>query len=81
MEPVIFVLAWFTILSFLLIIMATCLIFTHLQPDNTSSLTQAQMACLFYTIVIPMLNPLIYSLKNREVKYALLRILNRKQFM
>ncbi|XP_004016522.2 olfactory receptor 8I2 [Ovis aries] len=49
------------------------LIFTYLQPDNTSSLTQAQVASVFYTIVIPMLNPLIYSLRNKDVKNALLR--------
>nr|XP_008271208.3 olfactory receptor 8I2 [Oryctolagus cuniculus] len=54
------------------------LIFTYLQPDNTSSLTQAQVASVFYTIVIPMLNPLIYSLRNKDVKNALLRILKRK---
>ncbi|NP_001377615.1 olfactory receptor 8I2 [Bos javanicus] len=49
------------------------LIFTYLQPDNTSSLTQAQVASVFYTIVIPMLNPLIYSLRNKDVKNALLK--------
>ncbi|XP_004585374.2 olfactory receptor 8I2 [Ochotona princeps] len=56
------------------------LIFTYLQPDNTSSLTQAQVASVFYTIVIPMLNPLIYSLRNKDVKNALLRVLQRKRF-
>ncbi|XP_012884521.1 PREDICTED: olfactory receptor 8I2 [Dipodomys ordii] len=50
------------------------LIFTYLQPDNTSSLTQTQVASVFYTIVIPMLNPLIYSLRNKDVKNALLRL-------
>ncbi|XP_042639223.1 LOW QUALITY PROTEIN: olfactory receptor 8I2-like [Orycteropus afer afer] len=57
------------------------LIFTYLQPDNTSSLTQAQVASVFYTIVIPMLNPLIYSLRNKVVKNALLRVTQRKQFL
>ncbi|ELW53705.1 olfactory receptor 8I2 [Tupaia chinensis] len=56
------------------------LIFTYLQPDNTSSLTQAQVASVFYTIVIPMLNPLIYSLRNKDVKNALLHIMQRKPF-
>ncbi|XP_011947772.1 PREDICTED: olfactory receptor 8I2 [Cercocebus atys] len=56
------------------------LIFTYLQPDNTSSLTQAQVASVFYTTVIPMLNPLIYSLRNKEVKNALLRVIHRKLF-
>ncbi|XP_040860149.1 olfactory receptor 8I2 [Ochotona curzoniae] len=56
------------------------LIYTYLQPDNTSSLTEAQVASVFYTIVIPMLNPLIYSLRNKDVKNALLRVLQRKCF-
>ncbi|XP_023445460.2 olfactory receptor 8I2 [Dasypus novemcinctus] len=56
------------------------LIFTYLQPDNTSSLTQAQVASVFYTIVIPMLNPLIYSLRNRDVKNAFVRVIHRKLF-
>ncbi|XP_049636737.1 olfactory receptor 8I2-like [Suncus etruscus] len=53
------------------------LIFTYLQPDNSLSLTQAQVASVFYTIVIPMLNPLIYSLRNKDVKDALLRVILR----
>ncbi|XP_077653349.1 olfactory receptor 8I2-like [Urocitellus parryii] len=52
------------------------LIFTYLQPDNTSSLTQGQVASVFYTIVIPMLNPLIYS----DVKNSLLRVLHGRLF-
>ncbi|XP_010979541.1 olfactory receptor 8I2 [Camelus dromedarius] len=56
------------------------LIFTYLQPDNTSSLTQGQVASVFYTMVIPMLNPLIYSLRNKDVKKALLRVIRRKLF-
>ncbi|EPY72562.1 olfactory receptor Olr536 [Camelus ferus] len=56
------------------------LIFTYLQPDNTSSLTQGQVASVFYTMVIPMLNPLIYSLRNKDVKKALLRVIHRKLF-
>ncbi|XP_005342446.2 olfactory receptor 8I2 [Ictidomys tridecemlineatus] len=56
------------------------LMFTYLQPDNTSSLTQAQVASVFYTIVIPMLNPLIYSLRNKDVKNAILRVLHGRLF-
>ncbi|XP_044538043.1 olfactory receptor 8I2-like [Gracilinanus agilis] len=56
------------------------LIFTYLQPDNTLFLTEAQVASVFYTIVIPMLNPLIYSLRNKDVKNALMRVIHKKLF-
>uniref|UniRef100_A0A5F9D4T1 Olfactory receptor n=1 Tax=Oryctolagus cuniculus TaxID=9986 RepID=A0A5F9D4T1_RABIT len=53
------------------------MIFTYLKPRKTYSLGKDQVASVFYTIVNPMLNPLIYSLRNKEVKNALLRIMQR----
>ncbi|KFO21780.1 Olfactory receptor 8H3 [Fukomys damarensis] len=50
-------------------------IFTYLKPKKSYSLGRDQVASVFYTIVIPMLNPLIYSLRNTEVKNAALRVL------
>ncbi|XP_023419198.2 olfactory receptor 8U9 [Cavia porcellus] len=47
------------------------LIFMYLQPSSTHSLDTDKAASVFYTVLIPMLNPLIYSLRNREVKEAL----------
>ena len=43
-------------------------IYTYLRPSSSYSLTQDKVASVFYTVVIPMLNPLIYSLQNRGVK-------------
>ena len=55
------------------------MIFTYLKPSTSYSLGKDQVASVFYTIVIPMLNPLIYSLRNKEVKNAPNRVMkNRK---
>lgn len=51
------------------------MIFTYLKPSKSYSLGRDQVASVFYTIVIPMLNPLIYSLRNKEVKNAFIRVL------
>ncbi|XP_023562993.1 olfactory receptor 8H1-like [Octodon degus] len=55
------------------------MIFTYLKPKQSYSLGKDQVASVFYTIVIPMLNPLIYSLRNREVKSAALRVLQKAE--
>ena len=52
------------------------LLFMYLQPRTSHSLDTDKMASVFYTLVIPMLNPLIYSLRNKEVKDALKRFLD-----
>ncbi|XP_005908444.2 olfactory receptor 5AL1 [Bos mutus] len=48
--------------------------FMYLQPKSSHSLDKDKFASVFYTVVIPMLNPLIYSLRNWEVKNALRKI-------
>ena len=53
-------------------------IYTYLRPSSSYSLTQDKVASVFYTVVIPMLNPLIYSLQNREVKKGLWNVITRK---
>uniref|UniRef100_A0A452SFZ6 Olfactory receptor n=1 Tax=Ursus americanus TaxID=9643 RepID=A0A452SFZ6_URSAM len=52
------------------------LFFMYLQPRSNHSLGTDKMASVFYTLVIPMLNPLIYSLRNKDVKDALKRFLS-----
>ncbi|EGV99213.1 olfactory receptor 8H1 [Cricetulus griseus] len=55
------------------------MIFTYLKPKKSYSLGKDQVASVFYTIVIPMLNPLIYSLRNKEVKSAVSRIIKKRE--
>ncbi|XP_049713342.1 olfactory receptor 8D4-like [Elephas maximus indicus] len=50
----------------------------YLKPASNSSLTQEKVSSVFYTTVIPMLNPLIYSLRNKDVKNILVKLLRRK---
>ncbi|XP_063794683.1 olfactory receptor 6C74-like [Pseudophryne corroboree] len=43
----------------------------YLRPPSMITLDSDKLISLVYTAVVPMLNPLIYSLKNKEVKVAL----------
>ncbi|XP_047373354.1 olfactory receptor 8K3-like [Sciurus carolinensis] len=53
------------------------LIFMYVQPKSNHSFDTDKVASIFYTMVIPILNPLIYSLRNKDVKYALMRTWNK----
>ena len=46
------------------------LLFMYSRPSSTYSLKRDKVAALFYTVVNPLLNPLIYSLRNKDVKEA-----------
>ncbi|PKU26776.1 olfactory receptor 5as1-like [Limosa lapponica baueri] len=56
------------------------LLFTYLRPSSSYSLDTDKVVSAFYTVVFPMLNPLIYSLRNKEVKDALRRTVGRRVF-
>ncbi|XP_014424400.1 olfactory receptor OR9H1-like [Pelodiscus sinensis] len=47
--------------------------FMYAQPSSLSSPEQSKVVSVFYTLVIPMLNPFIYSLRNKDVKNGLRR--------
>ncbi|XP_016055895.1 PREDICTED: olfactory receptor 8J1-like [Miniopterus natalensis] len=51
------------------------LLFMYSQPRGNHSLDTDKMASVFYTLVIPMLNPMIYSLRSRDVRAASERLL------
>ncbi|KAB0370838.1 hypothetical protein FD755_017247 [Muntiacus reevesi] len=46
------------------------LLFMYSRPSSTYSLKRDKMAALFYTVINPLLNPLIYSLRNKDIKEA-----------
>uniref|UniRef100_A0A8C6IAF8 Olfactory receptor n=1 Tax=Mus spicilegus TaxID=10103 RepID=A0A8C6IAF8_MUSSI len=52
-------------------------IYTYLQPVHRYSESKGKFVALFYTIVTPMFNPLIYTLRNKDVKGALWKLLGR----
>ncbi|ELV14126.1 Olfactory receptor 5AU1 [Tupaia chinensis] len=49
-------------------------LFMYLRPKSSYSLMQDRTVAVIYTVVIPMLNPLIYSLRNKDVKEALRKL-------
>ncbi|KAM4701285.1 olfactory receptor 5AP2-like [Discoglossus pictus] len=50
------------------------ILFMYLRPTSKYSMSQDRIASVFYSVIIPMLNPLIYSLRNNEVAQALKKI-------
>ena len=52
-------------------------VYTYLRPRSLRSPTEDKALAVFYTILTPMLNPLIYSLRNKEVMEALRRVAQR----
>ncbi|XP_074130286.1 olfactory receptor 5D18-like [Sminthopsis crassicaudata] len=49
-------------------------------PSSKSSWLIIRVSTVFYTVVIPMLNPLIYSLRNKDVKETFMKLMNMKLF-
>ncbi|XP_021481861.1 olfactory receptor 5P80 [Meriones unguiculatus] len=49
--------------------------FIYVMPKSSYSTDQNKVVSVFYTVVIPMLNPLIYSLRNKDVKEAMKKLM------
>lgn len=52
-------------------------IFTYIQPNSSPSVLQEKLISVFYAILMPVLNPMIYSLRNKEVKGAWQKLLGQ----
>lgn len=55
-------------------------VFMYMVPGTYHSPQQDNVVSLFYSLVTPTLNPLIYSLRNQEVRVALVKVLGRTGF-
>ncbi|CAM5119043.1 unnamed protein product [Eretmochelys imbricata] len=56
------------------------ILFMYFRPSSSYSLDTDKMASMFYAVVIPMLSPLTYSLRNKDVKCAVRKMIERKMF-
>ncbi|XP_074158331.1 olfactory receptor 8D2-like [Sminthopsis crassicaudata] len=53
--------------------------FMYFKPPSSNSMDQEKVSSVFYTTVIPMLNPLIYSFRNKDVKNAIRKVFQEKK--
>ncbi|XP_006135771.1 olfactory receptor 5AP2-like [Pelodiscus sinensis] len=51
--------------------------FTYLRPSTSYSMNTGKVVSVFYTGVTPMLNPMIYSLRNKDVQVAFRKAMGR----
>ncbi|ELV10596.1 Olfactory receptor 10J5 [Tupaia chinensis] len=54
-----------------------CASIAYLKPKSDNSVEQDLLLSVTYTIITPLLNPVVYSLRNKEVKDALHRAVGR----
>ncbi|XP_059567179.1 olfactory receptor 5L2-like [Myotis daubentonii] len=63
-----------------IVVLQGAILFSYCRPSSGSSVDTDKVASVFYTVVIPMLNPLIYSLRNKDVKEAFKKVLRSSFF-
>ncbi|XP_065270709.1 olfactory receptor 13G1-like [Emys orbicularis] len=68
--------AFFTCSSHLLVVTLyySTIIYTYIRPTSSYSLDKDKMVAIMYTLITPTLNPVIYSLRNNEIKVAIRKI-------
>ncbi|XP_045419602.1 olfactory receptor 1L6-like [Lemur catta] len=55
------------------------IISVYIRPSSTYSVTKDRVVTVIYTVVTPMLNPFIYSLRNKDMKQALRKLTERTE--
>ncbi|XP_004392676.1 PREDICTED: olfactory receptor 1L6-like [Odobenus rosmarus divergens] len=53
------------------------IVFVYIRPSSTYSVTKDRVVTVIYSVVIPTLNPFIYSLRNKDMKQALKKLIRR----
>ncbi|XP_049986484.1 olfactory receptor 8B3-like [Alexandromys fortis] len=52
----------------------------YFKPSSAGSENEGKISSVLYTNVVPMMNPLIYSLRNRDIKVALMKCVSSRNF-
>ncbi|XP_010588698.3 olfactory receptor 5K1-like [Loxodonta africana] len=55
------------------------LLFMYIRPSSVKEGDKDMTVAIFYTLVIPLLNPFIYSLRNKDVKNVMKRVLKKRK--
>ncbi|XP_049747204.1 olfactory receptor 5T2-like [Elephas maximus indicus] len=53
------------------------ILFMYVRPSSSYTLDHDMIMSIFYSVMIPMLNPIIYSLRNKDVKEAMKKVFGR----
>ncbi|CAO2643265.1 Olfactory receptor 1019 [Lemmus lemmus] len=54
--------------------------FVYLRPASQYSPTQGRLASIFYSVLTPSLNPVVYCLRNKDMKFALQKLYCRRKY-
>ncbi|XP_054849852.1 olfactory receptor 13A1-like [Eublepharis macularius] len=55
----------------------SAVIYTYIRPTSVASIDNDKLVSLFYSVVTPVVNPIIYSLRNKEFNQALKKLIGR----
>ena len=57
------------------------IIFAYVRPPAKYNFTMGKVISVFYCVVTPLVNPLVYTLRNKDVKKAFRKVLARKRLL